>query len=127
MHKDTDNSLPIKISPSTKTGAHHWMMQRLSAVGLIPLVIWLILSFSQIIQDPQNYLPVFFAYPMNAFMGILFIATSLYHGSIGMRVVIEDYISCKIKRHFYIMLVNFLSIVTSAASILAIIRLHLIG
>ena len=72
-------------------------------------------------------MPVFFAYPMNAFMGILFIAASLYHGSIGMKVVIEDYIGCKIKRHFYIMLINFLSIVTATASILAIIRLHLIG
>jgi succinate dehydrogenase / fumarate reductase membrane anchor subunit len=116
-----------KIPPSTKTGAHHWLMQRISSVGLLPLVIWLILSATQIIQDPYNYLPIFFAYPMNAFMGILFIATSLYHGSMGMKVIIEDYVSCKIKRHFYIMLLNFLSIVTSVAAILAIVRLHLIG
>jgi succinate dehydrogenase / fumarate reductase membrane anchor subunit len=127
MNKNYSNSSAIKISPATKTGAHHWLMQKVSAIGLIPLVIWLILSLSQIIQDPQNYMPVFFAYPMNAFMGILFIATSLYHGSIGMRVIIEDYIECKIKRHFYIMLINFLSITTAVASILAIIRLHLIG
>jgi succinate dehydrogenase / fumarate reductase membrane anchor subunit len=127
MYKNNNNSAPIKISPATKTGAHHWLMQKVSAIGLIPLVIWLILSLSQIILDPQNYMPVFFAYPMNAFMGILFIATSLYHSSIGMRVIIEDYISCKIKRHFYIMLVNFLSITTAVAAILAIIRLHLIG
>ncbi len=127
MYKDNKGSSVIKIPPATKTGAHHWIMQKISSVGLIPLVIWLILSISQLIQDPQNYMPVFFAYPMNAFMGILFIATSLYHGSIGMRVIIEDYIECKIKRHFYIMLINFLSIITAVASILAIIRLHLIG
>jgi len=120
MHK-------IKIAPSTKTGAHHWLSQRISAVALIPLIIWLVLSFVQIIQDPQGYMPVFFAYPLNAIMGILLISTSLYHGSLGMRVIIEDYISNKTKMHFYIMLINFISIVTAVAAVVAIIRLHLIG
>jgi succinate dehydrogenase / fumarate reductase, membrane anchor subunit len=117
----------IKIAPSTKTGSHHWLMQRISAIALLPLTIWLVLSFVQIAEDPQGYLPVFFAYPLNAIMGILFIGSSLYHGSLGLRVIIEDYISNKTKMHFYIMLVHFTSIVTATAAIIAIIRLHLIG
>ncbi len=116
-----------KISPSTKTGAHHWLMQRISAIGLIPLIIWLVLSLVQIAQDPEGYLPVFFAYPFNAIMGILLVCTSLYHGSLGMRVVIEDYISNKVKMHFYILLVHFISIATATAAVISIIRLHLIG
>lgn len=116
-----------KIAPSTKTGAHHWLMQRISAIGLIPLIFWLVASFIQIAQDPQEYLPVFFAYPLNAVMGILLIITSMYHGSLGIRVIIEDYISNKTKMHFYIMLAHFISIVTAVAGVVAIIRLHLIG
>ncbi len=116
-----------RIAPSTKTGAHHWLMQRISAVGLIPLIFWLVFSFVQIAQDPQSYLPVFFAYPFNAVMGILLIIASLYHGSLGMRVIIEDYISNKTKMHFYIMLVHFISIVTAVAGVVAIVRLHLVG
>ncbi|MFT6332415.1 MAG: succinate dehydrogenase / fumarate reductase membrane anchor subunit [Lentimonas sp.] len=117
----------MKIAPSTKTGSHSWLMQRISAIALIPLVIWLVLSVFQIIEDPLGFMPVFFAYPFNAFMGILFIVFSLYHGSLGMKEVIEDYVPNKAKKHFYIMLINFLSIVTSAASIVAILRLHLVG
>jgi succinate dehydrogenase / fumarate reductase membrane anchor subunit len=117
----------IKIAPSTKTGAHHWLMQRVSALALIPLVIWLVASFVQIIQDPQGFLPVFFAYPLNAIAGILFIVTSLYHGSLGMRVIIEDYITNKMMMHVFIMLVHFLSIATAIAGVMAITRLHLIG
>lgn len=117
----------IKIAPSTKTGAHHWLVQRISAIALIPLVVWLSLSLIQISQDPQEYLPVFFAYPLNAIAGILFITTSLYHGSLGMRVIIEDYIPNKTKMHFWIMLVHFVSIVTAVAGVIAILRLHLIG
>jgi succinate dehydrogenase / fumarate reductase, membrane anchor subunit len=116
-----------RIAPSLKTGAHHWLMQRISAVALLPLIFWLVLSFIQIAQDPQGYMPVFFAYPLNAIMGILLITTSLYHGSLGMRVIFEDYITNKTKLHFYIMLVNFLSVATSVAAVVAIIRLHLIG
>lgn len=116
-----------KIAPSTKTGAHHWLMQRISAVALIPLIFWLVISFVQILEDPQGYLPVFFAYPLNAIMGILLISASLYHGSLGMRVIIEDYITNKTKMHFYIMLVHFISFATAVAAVLSIIRLHLVG
>lgn len=120
MHK-------TRIAPSTKTGAHHWLMQRISAIGMIPLILWLVLSFVKITEDPAGYLPVFFAYPLNAVMGILLIIASMYHGSLGMRVIIEDYISNKTKMHFYIMLVHFISIVTAVAGVIAITRLHLIG
>jgi succinate dehydrogenase / fumarate reductase membrane anchor subunit len=116
-----------RIAPSTKTGAHHWLMQRISAVALIPLIFWLVISFIQILEDPEGYLSVFFAYPLNAIMGILLINASLYHGSLGMRVIIEDYISNKTKMHFYIMLVHFVSIATAVAATLSIIRLHLVG
>lgn len=117
----------FKISPSTKSGSHHWIMQRVSALALIPLCIWLVLSVFQITSDPINLMPIFFAYPLNTFMGILFIVFSLYHGSLGMQVVIEDYVSNKIKKYFYIILINFLSITTGTAAIIAILRLHLVG
>jgi succinate dehydrogenase / fumarate reductase membrane anchor subunit len=119
--------MKIKIAPSTRTGTHHWLMQRISAIALIPLILWLTLCFVQIAEDPQGYLPVFFAYPFNAIMGILLVIASLYHGSLGLRVIIEDYVRNKIKIHFYIMLAHFISIVTAVATIISIIRLHLIG
>jgi succinate dehydrogenase / fumarate reductase membrane anchor subunit len=114
-----------KIAPSTKHGFQHWLMQRVSAVALIPLVIWLVLSFVNIGLDPQGYLPVFFSYPLNAFMGILFFCFSFYHGSLGLRVIIEDYITNKAKVHFYVMLVNFISITTAVAVCIAILKLHI--
>jgi succinate dehydrogenase / fumarate reductase membrane anchor subunit len=117
----------MKISSSTKTGSHSWLMQRISAVALIPLVIWLVLSVMQIIKDPINFMPIFFAYPINAFMGILFAVFSLYHGSLGMKEVIEDYVQNKIKKYFYITLFHFISIFTGVSVVVAILRLHLVG
>lgn len=115
------------VAPSTKTGSHHWIWQRISAVALIPLILWLAYSFVVIITDVEANMAVFFAYPFNAVMGILLITTALYHGSLGMQVVFEDYIPCKLKRRIAIMAVHFLSATTVVAAILAILRLNLIG
>lgn len=117
----------IKIAPSTKTGSHHWLWQRVTALALIPLILWLMISFISIIQDVETNMAVFFAYPFNAVMAILLIAASLYHGSLGMQVIFEDYVSCKFKRRIMIVAIHFLSITTAIAAILAILRLHLIG
>jgi succinate dehydrogenase / fumarate reductase membrane anchor subunit len=117
----------IKIAPSTKTGSKHFIMQRVTALALIPLIIWLVYSFVQISQDPAGYLPTFFAYPFNAIMSILLISTSLYHGSLGMKVVIEDYVSNKMVMHLLIIIIHFISIATAVAGIVSILRLHLIA
>lgn len=117
----------IKIAPATNTGAHHWLMQRVSAAALLPLIIWLAVSFVKIIQDPEANMAVFFAYPFNAIMGILLVSIALYHGSLGMQVILEDYVACKITRRFLIVAVHFLSITTAIAAILSILRLHLVG
>ena len=117
----------IEINPSEKTGAHHWLMQRISALALLFIGLWLILSIMTIASDPKNILPIFFSYPLNVLMGILFISFALYHGSLGMKVIIEDYINHKFKRHFYVIVINFLSITSGVAAILAILHLHLIN
>lgn len=120
MHK-------IKISPSTKTGAHHWLIQRASAIALIPLVLWLVVSFLQLVHNPEDLLPIFFANPVNAMAAILLLCTALYHGALGMRVIIEDYVTHKFWMHALIMFINFISIATAVAAVVSIIKLHLIG
>ena len=49
----------IKIAPSTKSGASHWLHQRISAIAMIPLTIWIAFSGIYISQDPFNYISVF--------------------------------------------------------------------
>jgi succinate dehydrogenase / fumarate reductase membrane anchor subunit len=115
-----------KISTSIKSGSGHWILQRVSAIALIPLVIWLVLSSLHIAKDP-TYMSIFFAYPFNTIAAILFVGFSLYHGSVGLQVVFEDYISNKGKRFFYIILINLISIVTFVATLVAVLRLHLVG
>ncbi len=112
-----------RIKASTKTGSHHWIMQRISAIALIPLSMWFIWAIAQILRD-QAGLVTLFVSPINAIAGILFIIAALYHATLGMRVIIEDYISNKAKRHTLIILNNFVAIASGAAAIISILELH---
>lgn len=117
----------IQIDPSTNSGSHHWLLQRISAIALIPLVIWFLYSIVIIAQDVDANLVIFFAYPLNAILSILLIIASLYHGSLGLVVVLEDYVANKSSRLIAIYGIHFLSIVTGVAVILSIVKLHLVG
>ena len=117
----------IQIEPSTRTGSHHWLMQKITSVALIPLVIWFLYSVVMVIQDVDSNLAVFFAYPLNAILSILLIGVALYHGSLGMTVIFEDYIENKAKRMILIYFTHFLSIANRVSVAVGIIRLHLIG
>ncbi len=78
---------------SAKSGSHHWWMQRITAVALLPLTFYL-LGFIQLLltapwQDTVEWLQQTF----NSVGLLLWIAVVCYHAALGLQVVYEDYIS----------------------------------
>ncbi len=74
------------------SGVEHWWSQRVSAIVLIPLVIWLVWAFSILAGSDYSTASNWLAKPWNAGMAILFIAAAFYHGRLGLQVVVEDYV-----------------------------------
>ena len=70
-------------------GVHHWWMQRLTAIILVPVTLWAIWQF----KSAEMTLRELLILPYNFVAAIIFIFTAFYHAKLGMAVVIEDYIS----------------------------------
>ena len=77
---------------SAKSGVQHWLMQRVSAVMLVLLLPWLTYSLLQLAGASHAEAQAFVAEPWNATLLLLSLLLLLYHGMLGLQVVIEDYV-----------------------------------
>lgn len=108
---------------SAKSGFSHWWMQRMTALALIPLVIWFVVNILQSVGSEEHLL-AFARMPFNAVVMVLFIVASLYHAALGMQVVIEDYIHCRVVKLTTLILVQGFCLVTAVAGVVAVLALH---
>ncbi len=80
---------------SSKEGTHHWWMQRLSAVALIPLALLFVYTFVPTLgSDYQNFTESY-SNLGNSIVAILFLIVAFFHLRLGLQVVIEDYVHAK--------------------------------
>ncbi|MEX0971050.1 MAG: succinate dehydrogenase, hydrophobic membrane anchor protein [Paracoccaceae bacterium] len=79
-------------------GVHHFWVQRLTAVALVPLAILFVLPFAYNLGGDFNEVRAAYAHPINAIVAILFFGVMFRHLQLGLQVVIEDYVSGKAKR-----------------------------
>jgi succinate dehydrogenase / fumarate reductase membrane anchor subunit len=77
---------------SAKAGAHHWWLQRLTAVGNILLILWLILSLMHLPVSDHTRMLNWLASPVVAVPMALIVLNTFWHFRIGLQVVIEDYV-----------------------------------
>jgi len=77
---------------SAKSGVHHWIAQRATAVFLVFLVGWM--GYAMVTLAGADYAAAreFIARPFNAALLILLLITLFYHAMLGLQVVIEDYV-----------------------------------
>lgn len=123
MSQFTTDLKKVRGLGSAKTGVHHWIVQRFTAVLNIVLSIWLICILGCITEMGYAEAYALMGRGVNAIFGILFIASSLYHAKLGLQVVVEDYIHCKIAKLGSLIVMNAIiygAIVTGIFSILKI-------
>ncbi len=78
---------------SAKDGTHHWWMQRVTGMALIPLTAFFLLNFSKLIHPNYNEIVIsFIAHPGVTIALAAFIICAYYHAYLGIQVIIEDYV-----------------------------------
>ena len=108
---------------SAKEGVHHWWGQRISAIALVPLSLWFVVSV--IGQIDANWLEFreWIGFFGNAVLMIVLVAVLFYHAFTGMQVVIEDYVHNEGAKVITLVIVKFALAIMGVSCILAVLRL----
>jgi len=107
---------------SAKDGVGHWWMQRVTAIALIPLVVWFAVSLVMLSGADYATARAWIGSPLVMVLLILVIGIGLHHGQLGLQVVLEDYTDGA-WRVVWIVLVKFIAAVFGLAAIVAILRI----
>lgn len=80
---------------SAKDGTHHWWMQRVTAVAMLPLGVWFTVKVVRLAHADWETAVTAFASPLTTALTLLLIGAGFYHLKLGLQVVIEDYVHHK--------------------------------
>lgn len=105
---------------SAHEGGHHFIVQRLTAIALVPLAIFFVFPFAHALGAGYEGARAIFQNGWNAFIAVSFVMVSCYHLKLGLQIVIEDYVHTKPLRLTLLFLNIFLNAAFGIAGVLAI-------
>jgi succinate dehydrogenase / fumarate reductase membrane anchor subunit len=90
---------------AAKSGVEHWWVERLTAIALVPLTIWFVVSVLMLLGVSQAVVVHWAARPVNTVLLLALVMLTFHHMQLGLQVVIDDYVHDK-RSHLAISLVN---------------------
>ncbi len=110
---------------TARGGMRPWWLQRLTAVALLLLGTWFVVSVLLLLRSGFIAAHLMLADPLNAVLMIAFTTALFWHAQIGMQVIIEDYVSTRWLEIVLQVLVLFLAALGALASAVAVLRIAL--
>jgi len=105
------------------SGTGHFYRERLTSVALIPLSLWFAYAMLGLAGTNEVAVVSFLAHPWNAILMAAFAVISFYHLSLGLQVVIDDYVHTTGMKLFLLLLVRFIVIAAGISCVFALIRI----
>lgn len=102
---------------SARKGVAHWWLQRLTAIGLVPIIIYLLIGLLTSMSADYGTARAWLSTPINASAMLLLFGVGFYHAALGLQVVIEDYISGENRRLLALVAVKLVMTALAALSI----------
>ena len=130
MAKDTISQTALR-SPlgrvrgmgSAKSGTHHWWMQRVTSIALLPLTLWFVVSMISLAGASYLETLLWIAQPLNAVLMLVLIGLTFHHMAAGLQVVVEDYVRDEFKRIAIILVIKAASLLMALACSFAVLRI----
>ncbi|MDA1058449.1 MAG: succinate dehydrogenase, hydrophobic membrane anchor protein [Proteobacteria bacterium] len=91
---------------SAKEGTHHWWHQRVTAVALVLLSGWFVISLIVMTGASYEEVRAWIGHPVVTGLLLLTIVFTFYHLKLGLQVVIEDYVHSEMVKLGSLMLMS---------------------
>lgn len=110
---------------SAKDGVGHWWVQRLTALALIPLTLWFVVSLIRFPLGDYATMVAWIKSPLVAVALVLFFVSMFWHAALGVQVIVEDYVGNEGTKLLSIVLAKFALYALGAASVFAVLKIAL--
>lgn len=121
---------PLKVARgqgASGTGVHHWWLQRVTAVALIPLSIWFLFLLAGLVGGGYTSVLSAIGQPVHAVLLIVLSVTAFWHGQLGLQVIIEDYVHTRWLEVTLQIALRFGAVLGALACVMAVLSVWLTG
>ena len=77
---------------SAKEGVAHWWAQRVTALLLVPLVLWFVAALLAHTGADHAAVKAWLARPVSYGLVLVLLGAVFWHAALGLQVVVEDYV-----------------------------------
>ena len=95
-----------------------WILQRVSAVIVVPLIVWFLISLISLSTGDYYAVVNFFSKPLFSFLTIVLLIVGFFHAKIGLGEIFEDYIQDEKIKNVANLLTFLLSIIIPSITII---------
>jgi succinate dehydrogenase / fumarate reductase membrane anchor subunit len=108
---------------TAKGAGEHWWLQRMTAVALLPLGLWLAYQLLTLGSFSYASVVAWVREPATSILLILLVVAVGYHSVLGVQVVIEDYVTGKGTRAATLMASTLAHVGLTIAAVFAVLKI----
>ncbi len=111
---------------SAKSGAENWWAERVSALALVPLTLWLVASL--VAHSRSDYISflTWLRNPGVTIAMVLLLTALFHHTALGLQVIVEDYVHSNLK-YAALLAVRLSCYALATAGIIAVLKIAFAG
>ncbi len=112
-------------SGAAKQGVHHWWVQRVTSIALVPLTLWFVFALAGLPSLEQHIVRGWMRSGLTPVWLTLLVLVLCHHSVSGLQVVIEDYVHGKALKIAALLASQFAHGVVAVACVFAVVKVAL--
>jgi succinate dehydrogenase / fumarate reductase membrane anchor subunit len=104
-------------------GTHHWWLQRLSSLALLPLSAWFVVGLLRLDDLGFKSVHAWLARPLSTVLLLMLVPAAVHHSWLGVAVVVEDYVHGRRTKPLSLLALQLAHLALGAVALFAVLRI----